>query len=513
MNAGARANTGVAVPRPLIELAAALEHADLSEAPTSPRIEAVCTHSKRARPGSLFVAIRGIRIDGHDFIPEVVRRGAAAVVVERSFRGEVGVPVVRVENTRRAAADLAAAWYGYPARRLRLVGITGSFGKTTVLSTLEAILSRAGAKAGAVGSLGVHIDREKRGDPGQTVPDPLLLHQDLARIVGEGCELAAMEVTSHALVQERVHGLNFDLGVFTNLVPLEHSEFHPTFRDYVDAKRLFFAQLRPCAPLVFNLDDRVVRRLAHDSGADLVGCGASLAARVRVRLRHMHVDGSRFLLTVRHPLPRLDGGESATGAFPLQLRLLGCSNVANATLAATTALCLGVDPPAIRDGIAALPQQPRRLQVIHDRRFLVLDDIVGHPDSISFLFQVVKRFRARAVHVAFAVRGRRGVPVNESTAETLAIWTRQVPLRTLVVTSSVEAADELNRVDDAELEAVLARLREHRIAFSQRDRLDHAVHDVLERAEDGDLVLLLGAQGMDRGPEIAHAWLRERSLA
>jgi UDP-N-acetylmuramoyl-L-alanyl-D-glutamate--2,6-diaminopimelate ligase len=447
------------------------------------------------------------------------------VVTEPGYDADPGVPVIEVENARRASAELAAAWHGHPARRLRLVGITGSIGKTSILAMLEAILITAGRSAGTIGSLGVHVDGETLGDTGHTAPGPLLLHRALARIADAGCDLAAMEVTSHALVQERVHGLRFDLGMFTNLVPLEHSEYHESFGDYAAAKRRLFDHLRPCAPLVYNVDSRVVRRLVHDSHATPVGCGFGRAARVRIEPHRMDDEGSRFTLHVRRPLPvvRTDrpadgtgdgagdgaavGEQVPTGSFPVELGVLGYSNMTNAALAATLALCLGVPPEAIVDALGRVPPQSRRLQRVHSGRFLVLDDTVGHPDSISAVFQVVRRLRPRRVHIAFAVRGQRGAVVNRHTAEALAIWTRRVPLASLLVTRSAEAADDRNTVDDAELEAVERALRDHAVDYGVRSRLDEAVTGVLEAAGDGDLVLLLGAQGMDAGQDIAREWL------
>lgn len=500
--------------RPLDQLLAGAGGGEWSvRGSASPRITAITTSSDEVVDGSLFVAIRGTSTDGHAFIEEAVQRGAAAVVVERDHGGHAGVPTVRVDNTRRASAELAAAWYGNPAGRMRLVGITGSIGKTSILAMLEAILSEAGIRAGAIGSLGVAVDGETLGETGHTAPGPLLLHRELARIADEGCELAAMEVTSHALVQERVHGLRFDLGIFTNLVPLEHSEFHPTFRDYADAKRRFFRHLKPCVPLVYNVDSQVVRRLVHESGAEPVGCGFGRAAMARIEPESVGVDGTRFTLTVRRPLPRLDGGEAPAGSFPVELGLLGYSNMANAALAATTGLCLGASPETIRTALAALPRQPRRMEVVHRDRFLVIDDTVGHPDSISALFQVVQRLDPRRVHIAFAIRGQRGPVVNRHTAETLAIWSRRVPTGALVVTRSTEAADDRNRVEGPESAAVEEALRSHNASYSVRDRLDEAVREVMGTAEEGDLVLLLGAQGMDEGQAVAREWLRERGVS
>src|SRR5690606_1152079 len=158
-------------------------------------------------------------------------RGAVAVVVERRVEGADGVPLVVVPSARQALAELAAIWHGYPARALRMVGVTGTLGKTSVLKMLEAILRTAGRRIGTIGSLGVGLPG--RDEPtGYTAPDPLLLQRSLRRIADAGCDLAAMEVTSHALDQKRVHGIEYGLGVFTNLVPLEHMDYHRSFRRY-----------------------------------------------------------------------------------------------------------------------------------------------------------------------------------------------------------------------------------------------------------------------------------------
>ena len=148
------------------------------------------------------------------------------------------------------------------------------------------------------------------------------------------------------------------------------------------------------------------------------------------------------------------------------------------------------------------------MQIVHDGRFLVIDDTVGHPDSISAVFEVVQRLAPRRVHIAFAVRGQRGTRINRQSARTLAIWCERDPPATLVITRSIEAADERNRVDDREMEAFTGVLRGKGVRHSTSDRLDQAIHGVMEAAEDDDLVLLLGAQGMDQGHDIMNAWLR-----
>jgi UDP-N-acetylmuramoyl-L-alanyl-D-glutamate--2,6-diaminopimelate ligase len=473
------------------------------------RVSSITTRSEEVVPGALFVALRGTRVDGHAFVDEAARRGAAAAVVEEDG-ADPGIPVFRVPDTRLALAALAAEWHGRPAERLSLVGITGTVGKTSTLAVLEALLAAAGVRVGTIGSLGVKVDGEPIERHGYTAPDPLLLHGEMARLVEEGCRLVAMEVTSHALVQERVAGLRYGLGIFTNLLPLEHAEYHGTFADYVRAKVRFFDHLEPGAPVVHNADDRAVRRVVRERPVTPVACGTARTATVRVEPESVSASGTKLVLNVRRPFPRMGGGEVAPVRIPVEMRLLGRSNLSNAALAATAALALGVGPDTVREVLAGLTPPRRRLEMLHRGRFLVIDDTVGHPDSVSALFEVVGRLEPRRIQVAFAVRGQRGPRINGHVGKALAIWAEQLPLGTLVLTRSAEAADERNRVEEREYAAFVRPLRAAGIPFTERERLDEAVPAALEAAEEGDIVLLLGAQGMDRGAEIARGWLGER---
>lgn len=494
--------------RPLSELLRAVPDVTGGGAAAGVPIRAVTATSGEVSPGALFVALRGTKVDGHAFVDEAVRRGAAAVLVEDDGV-RAAVPVLRVPDSRRALAAIAAEWHGRPADRLPLVGITGTVGKTSTLAVLEAILAASDRTVGTIGSLGVKVDGEPIERHGYTAPDPLLLHGELARLEAEGASLVAMEVTSHALAQERVAGLRYALGIFTNLLPLEHAEYHGTFREYVRAKARFFEHLPAGVPLVHNADDRAVRRLAREHDVVAVGCGTARTADVRIEPESVSPAGTRLALNVRRPLPRVGGGAVAPVRIPLEMRLLGRSNLSNAALAATAALLLDAAPETVRAVLAGLAPPRRRLEVLHHGRFLVIDDTVGHPESVSALFEVVGQLRPRRIHAAFAVRGQRGPRINRHVAKALAIWAERLPMGTLVLTRSAEAVDDRNAVTDREHAAFAAPLREAGIDFGERDRLDDAVHAALAAAGEGDVVLLLGAQGMDRGMEIARAWLAE----
>lgn len=464
---------------------------------------AITADSRAVVPGALFVAIRGERNDGHDRIAEAVAKGAAAVCVE-SDTGDPGIPSIRVDSTRAAFAELAAAWHGRPAEQLRLVGITGTVGKTSTLTMLERALIEGGVTAGTIGSLGVRRSGAQLGETSHTTPDPLALHEALARLLAMGCTTVAMEVSSHALVQERVHGLRYELGIFTNLLPLEHSDYHRSFREYVEVKRRFLDHLAECATVLYNADDRVVRRLVHVPGIEPVGCGRSRSASARVSVRSLSTAGTSWQLELRRPIHGTGGIALEPQTLALRTKLLGRSNVANASLAACAALCLGASPEAVMNAFEHFPPPRRRMEILRTGHVTILDDTVGHPDSISALFEVVSQLPARRRLIVWAVRGGRGRRINRESARTLAVWLDKVPAARLAITRSAEATGEHDVVSDDEYDAFVAALRGHP-GLAEYDRLDDAVNAVLDAAEEGDLVLLLGAQGMDGGAAIVRA--------
>jgi UDP-N-acetylmuramoyl-L-alanyl-D-glutamate--2,6-diaminopimelate ligase len=503
----AGATPAAAPPKPLGELLDALTVEVRRGHVEDAAIAGIATRAEDVLPGTLFVALPGSSADGHAFIADAARRGAAAIIVERDVGGALATPLIRVGNARRALAELAAVWYGRPADSLALIGITGTAGKTSTLSLLEAALVAGGERVGSIGSLGLQVQGQVQEKTVYTTPDPLVLHHELARLAEAGSRVVAMEATSHALVQERIHGLRFAMGIFTNLLPLEHSEYHDGFDDYVRAKTLFFRYLVSDAPLVYNQDDPVTRVLIEARKLNGVPVGTGRRACVRIAATETSAHGTRVALEVVHPIPRLDGGTVEPRRLDLRLRLLGRSNTMNTALAATAALVVGVDADQVVDALGRFAPPRRRLQVVHQGRFTILDDTVGHPESITAFFEVVGKLRPRHSHVVFAVRGRRGERINEQNAQSVAIWAQRLAIDTLIITRSEGAADELNRVDETEYEAFLEPLRHRGIAFEEVDRLELAVHAVLERAGDGDVVALLGAQGMDTGQDIARAWL------
>ena len=259
--------------------------------------------SRAVKPGDCFFAVPGTQSDGHDYIPSAVAKGAAAVVCERMPETAAeGVAYVVVEDSAGAMADMAAAFYGYPSRELKLVGITGTNGKTTTVTLLYDLVRALGYKAGLVSTVVYKIDGREI-EATHTTPDPIRLNAMMREMADAGCEFCFMECSSHAIVQERTRGLDFAGGIFSNITH-DHLDYHKTFAEYIRAKKLFFDGLPKGAFALTNADDRNGRVMVQNTAAAVSTYSLREMADFRCRILEMHLDGM---------LLRIDGQELWTG--------------------------------------------------------------------------------------------------------------------------------------------------------------------------------------------------------
>jgi UDP-N-acetylmuramoyl-L-alanyl-D-glutamate--2,6-diaminopimelate ligase len=466
--------------------------------------------SRQVRPGDLFVAQRGARSDGLAFAPEAKARGAVAAC---SAVPLPDLPTIVVADPRGAVPRLAAILYRHPARALRLVGVTGTLGKTSTALLIQSALAAGGARVGVIGSLGVRV-QGRVADTGMTTPDAPAIHRALRRMVDEGVTTAVLEVTSHGIALRRVAGLTFALGALTNLVPDEHLDFHGTREHYLRTKARFFEMLEDGAPLVVNHDDRTVRRMVADTGIEgrrrviTVSAQGDKDAAAAVTGLRCDAAGSAFALEIRSPLPGMDGRVLAPVAIPLVLPVLGIHQVANAALAAVVTLLAGGTASGVTESAAELAPIRRRMETVRQASPIVVDDTVGNPRALEQVFESIRPIPHRRLRIAFGIRGSRGAEINHRLAGSLARRVLQVsPPVLLVVTASEDTAGPRDRVKPDERDAVLGMLREQGVEFEYQPTLAGAVGRVIGGSSDGDLVLLLGAQGMDRAAEMARSLL------
>lgn len=231
-------------------------------------IQNLAFDSRKVSDGDVFIAISGTQADGHQFVDQAIAQGAVAVVAQKTIVAE-GVASVKVKNSRMALASMASAYYDFPSKQLKLVGITGTNGKTTTVTLLYRLFKAMGYKAGLLSTVRAYID-EKTLDATHTTPDPLTINSLLNQMVEAGCQLAFMEVSSHAIDQDRVRNLDFDVAIFSNITH-DHLDYHKTFESYIKAKKKWFDELPANAHALINLDDRNALMMTQNCRAQVSG--------------------------------------------------------------------------------------------------------------------------------------------------------------------------------------------------------------------------------------------------
>ena len=450
------------------ELIGELRGADLliSAPPSGPAPAALTVDSRSVSGGSVYIAVRGSVADGHRFVPDAVRRGASAVVVETA--GESGVPEIVVRDGRRAALALGAAWYGHPARRLTLIGVTGTNGKTTTTGILRHLLN-ARSSSGSIGTLGAFDGHGQAVDSTAgmlTTPGPIDLQATLAALAERGVDRVTMETSSHSLDQGRLDGLGFAAGVFTNLTR-DHLDYHGTMDSYLASKLKLGSLLRESGVEVVNLDDGAWSALPARSPR--VTFGLHPAADVRATEIVLDATGSRFRLT------------GCFGEAEVSLPLLGDFNVANALAAAACALALGIPLVEVRGGLSSSPQVPGRMERLTERPCVVLRDYAHTPDALERALATLRPLTAGRLVVVFGCGGDRDKgkrPLMGRIAAELA--------DVAVVTSDNPRTEDPEIIID-DIEQGMGGAAHLRIP----DRLA-AIHAALEQARPGDTLLLAG---------------------
>jgi UDP-N-acetylmuramoyl-L-alanyl-D-glutamate--2,6-diaminopimelate ligase len=353
-------------------------------------ISGLAYSSKSVAPGTLFFCVRGFKVDGHDFAPDAVERGAAALVVERSL--DLGVPEVIVDDARAAMGPAASAFFGDPTATLRVAGVTGTNGKTTTAFLIRELLEAAGIPTGLLGTVksvigGVEAEVER------TTPEAIDLQRTFKEMLDAGDSAVAIEVSSHALDLGRAAGINFAVRVFTNLTQ-DHLDFHETMEAYYLAKRKLF-ELPGDAPSIVNVDDPYGRRLQTE--VDGVTSYA-IDHEADFRARDVRFDTAGATFTLDYP----------DGTIDLTTRLPGHFNVQNALAAVAAARALGIEMETIKAGLAEAGRVPGRFEPVDEGQpFAVLVDYAHTPDSLENVLRAARAITEDKLRVVFGAGGDR----------------------------------------------------------------------------------------------------------
>jgi UDP-N-acetylmuramoyl-L-alanyl-D-glutamate--2,6-diaminopimelate ligase len=442
--------------------------------PISAEIEGIAFDSRHVRENGLFVALRGQRADGAAYIEEAIRRGAVAVVSENDEWTRRNVAHIRVEDSRLALAEIACAFYNQPSSKLEAYGVTGTNGKTTTTFMIRGILTAAGRSPGLIGTIRYEIG-ERVIPATRTTPEAPDIHYMLDQMVRHGGRSVAMEVSSHALEQKRVWGVDFDVGVFTNLTR-DHLDYHGDMGCYFAAKTQLFrslGQFEKSATAAINIDDSWGMCLASTHGlkARLVTFGTHPGAMVRAE--DVEFDGLRSSFRLRSPW----------GDADVALEMPGRFNVSNALAALAACGSQGIDPGLMAEALRHVGAVPGRLEPVPNRRGLhVYVDYAHTDDALANVLRTLREVSRRRLLVVFGCGGDRDRskrPQMGAVAAQLADFA--------VVTSDNPRSEDAGAI----IREIVAGMPPQGNYEVLPDRAA-AIHRALEMAREGDTVLIAG---------------------
>ena len=446
---------------------------DVPEPVAGVEVGALAYDNRVVTEGTLFFCVPGFTQDGHDFAPDAVARGAAALVVERPLG--LGVPEVLVPSVRAAMAPAAARFNGDPTARLQTTGVTGTNGKTTTAFLVRALLEAAGRPTGLLGTVKSVVGGVER-EVQRTTPEAVDLQRTFREMLDAGDQACVMEVSSHALDLHRVDAIHFAAAIFTNLTQ-DHLDFHDTMEDYFAAKRRLFTALGPDHAVV-NLDDPYGARLATELG-DAVTFALDHDATYRAFEVQTGLGGSRF--TVRSP----DGEHELTSP------LTGRFNVSNVLGAFAAARCLGVEADVAIGAIAGAGQVPGRFQAVSEGQdYAVLVDYAHTPDSLENVLRAARGLTNQRLHVVFGCGGDRDRGKRPLMGE-IAV---RLADRVIVTSDNPRSEDPAAIIE----EILVGSGREVEHEVDRRVAIDRAI----ATAARGDVIVIAG-KGHEQGQEFA----------
>lgn len=357
-------------------------------------IKNIAYNSKNVSPGSLFICVTGFKVDGHTYINEAISKGAVAILVEKDVEAK-GVTVIKVKDTRRTMPYVASNFYGNPTQKLKLIGITGTNGKTTTTYLINSILEHAKKHASILGTISIKIGKEEIASS-RTTPESLDLQQLFREMLDRGMEYTVMEVSSHALDLGRVDGCSFQVGIFTNLTQ-DHMDYHKNFENYREAKKKLF--YKTSRANIINIDDnhgRIIAEEIKDLKTPLITYGIDNKADITAKNIAIDARGIKFTLVT--PKYSID----------IQNRIPGRFSVYNCLAAASLAYVEGIDKEIIKEGLYNIDNVPGRSEVVDiDKSYTVVIDYAHSPDSVENILKSIRQYAKGKIITVFGCGGDR----------------------------------------------------------------------------------------------------------
>ena len=437
-------------------------------------VKGITQNSKEAGQGYVFFAIKGYTVDGHDFIDTVIERGAAAIITEQDLEKVYPIPVIKVADMNAALADIACRFYGNPAEKLNVIGITGTKGKTSISYLIESILFAAKRTPAVFGTINYRLNGQKISKAPNTTPEAIVLQKMIAQGAAEGCDNLVMEVSSHALELKRVEGINFNIAVFTNL-QRDHLDFHSNFDNYFAAKRKLFENLlspqntKQKRAAVINIDDPYGQQLAE-----------MLKNKIKVVTYSL---GRPADFVAKDIVTSLNGVSFKVNGEPARINLLGEHNVYNALAAIAVASRMGIHINTAIKGLENLKGVPGRMERVDlGQNFYTFVDFAYTNEALIRAYDAVAPFKKGRIITVFGCGGQRDTTKRPLMGATAA---RNSDL--VLITKDNPRKEESNRIF-MDILGGMNGFDNFKIIPSRAEAIDAAIAE----AKENDIVIIAG---------------------
>lgn len=479
-----------------------MNHIDVHDTKNTKDIEVtgLAYNSRKVEPGQVFVCVRGLKADGHDYAQAAVEAGAVALVVEE-FLPALDVPQYRVTSARTSLATLADAYFDHPTKKMKTVGITATNGKTSTSFMANAILEEQGLSTGLIGTVVVKIG--DKAEPSElTTPESLDLQHYFAQMVDAGIKHVVMEVSSSALELDRVGNADFDIVTFNN-ISREHIDLHSSFENYVMHKSKLVTRARKDKVAILNLDDAYSAALQNQTDAHVITIGVeSEEADIRCKDLDLSTGRATFTVVIPHTL-ETPQGTIPQGEFVVTLGTPGYHSVYNSLVAIAIGLLCEASVETVQRAMKNFTGVERRFEMIFEEQFKIIDDHFANSGNIDITLGTLEKMDYKDLKLVYAIRGDRGVTVNRENAEAIARWAPKLGLTEIIATTSKSHVTSKDTVAEEEKRVFLEVMDAAGITVHLYEELSDAVKQGLVKAEQRDVVLLAGCQGMDFGAKLA----------
>lgn len=458
-------------------------------------INSIAFHTDDVAKGSIFVAIKGYVTDGHKFIKKAKELGAKIAIVE-DFSDE-DIRQIKVENSRIALADMARNFYEDPTKKMNVVGITATNGKTTTAFMLDSILKEDGRKTGIIGTVLTRYDDVKIPSV-LTTPESLTLQSYFRDMLDKNISDVTMEVSSSAQELFRNKNIDFDIVTFNNL-GREHIDQHGSFENYFRFKSRLIRHAKEDAIAILNADDEKIYSLKDKTKAHVFTFSLeNNESDFGIENLDLSSGKGKFTFKINRDLNIKDRIIKKSD-FDIDLGSVGYSSVMNSLVAIIVSLVLGIEKETIKKALKDFKGVERRFELIFDEEFKILDDHFANEKNIDATMETLKEMDYENLNILYAIRGKRGVEVNREITERLVKWIKILKPKSLSATLSKDTVKEKDRVTDEELKVFKDILEKNNIRCKIYDSLEEAINKSIDLMEKDDVLLLAGCQGMDKG--------------